>query len=282
VNQEGIQETLFADPVGLRFRHAREGKRWSRESVAQQLKLPVAVVEAIEKEDWERLGAPVYARSFLGSYARLLGLPPAIVDEAIRTRPQAAPLVAMGGVPAGRRLVDRSLINLGYLAITAAIVGSVVMLAMHFQSPTGREQVLALDAPAGKAAPPSPPAPAPVAAATAPPVMASMAPGLSPPATAAAAPAVTATSGTDIVLRFRDESWVEILDASGHSVERGLVAAGSERRLAASDIGRVTLGNAGAVDVLQGGRPVDLTAFRQANIARFAVSSDGKLTPPGG
>jgi cytoskeleton protein RodZ len=284
MNNEGIQETLFADPVGLRFRHAREGKRWSRESVAQQLKLPVAVIEAIEKEDWERLGAPVYARSFLGSYARLLGMPQAIVDEAIRARPQAAPLVAMGGVPAGRRMVDRSLINLGYLAITAAIVGSVVMLAMHFQSPAGQEQVLSLDAATDAAATRTQSAPAPVAApaVTAPPVMASMAPGLSAPATTAASPVATATAGTDIVLRFRGESWVEILDATGHSVERGLVAAGSERRLVASEIGRVTLGNAGAVDVLQGGQPVDLTAFRQANIARFAVSSDGKLTPPGG
>ena len=40
---ESFQDTLFEDPVGLRFRHAREKARWSLESVAQQLKLPVAV-----------------------------------------------------------------------------------------------------------------------------------------------------------------------------------------------------------------------------------------------
>jgi cytoskeleton protein RodZ len=84
MTNESFQESLFADPVGLRFRHAREGKRWSREAVAQQLKLPVAVIEAMEREDWERLGAPVYARSFVTSYARLLGMPPEVVDEIVR------------------------------------------------------------------------------------------------------------------------------------------------------------------------------------------------------
>jgi cytoskeleton protein RodZ len=44
----------------------------------------------------------------------------------------------------------------------------------------------------------------------------------------------------------------------------------------------VKFGNADAVDVLQAGQVVDVTAFRQANIARFAVSSEGSLTPPGG
>jgi cytoskeleton protein RodZ len=278
--QDSVQQTLFADPLGLRLRNAREGKRWSREAVAQQLKLPTAVIEAIEKEDWARLGAPVYARSYLGSYVRLLGLPATLVDEAVRPV-TTAPLVAMGGVPAGRRMVDRGLLNLGYLAITAAIVGSVVMLAMHFQAPARDAQVLTLETPTPA---PADPGPAPVA--TAPtdrsPVMASMAPAMPPtPAVAApATPAAPAPAG-EIVLRFRGESWIELLDANGQRVERGLAAPGTERRLLPGQVGMVTLGNADAVEVLQGGRVLDLAAYRQANIARFAVSSEGSLTPPG-
>jgi cytoskeleton protein RodZ len=275
---EGIQETLFADPVGLRLRHAREGKRWSREAVAQQLKFPVAVVEAIEKEDWERLGAPIYARSYLGSYVRLLGLPATLVDEAVRPV-TTTPLVAMGGVPAGRRMVDRGLLNLGYLAITAAIVGSVVMLAMHFQAPARDAQVLTLETPT-----PAEPRPAPAASTPADrsPVMAPMTPTL-PRTEAVAAPAepVVPASPGEIVLRFRGESWIELLDANGQRVERGLAAPGSERRLRPGEVGMVTLGNADAVEVLQAGRVLDLAAYRQANIARFAVSSEGSLTPPG-
>ena len=280
MSNDHIQETLFADPVGLRFRHTREGKGWSRESVAQQLKLPVAVIEAMEREDWERLGAPIYARSFVSSYAKLLGMPTTVVDEIVRARPQATTLVAMGGVPAAKRMVDRGLLNLAYLGITVAIAGSIVMLAMHYQSPAGNEQVLTLETTADNT---TTTAPAPVEAATPapavnpPPVLASMAPTL--PA-AGAAPA-TANTG-DLVLRFRGDSWVEVLDSSGARVERGLVTAGSERRFARGQVGQVTLGNADAVEVLQGGQVVDLGAFRQANVARFGVSSDGKLAPPGG
>jgi cytoskeleton protein RodZ len=275
---DSVQQTLFADPLGLRLRNAREGKRWSREAVAQQLKLPVAVIEAIEKEDWARLGAPIYARSYLGSYVRLLGLPASLVDEGVRPAP-TAPLVAMGGVPAGRRMVDRSLLNLGYLAITAAIVGSVVMLAMHFQAPARDAQVLSLETPTPAAARPAPgptPPPAPRS-----PVMASMAPAL-PAAPTAPATLPVAAAPNEVVLRFRGESWIEVLDPAGNLVERGLVPAGSERRLRAGVVGLVKFGNAEQVDVLQAGQVVDVSAFRQANVARFAVSSEGSLTPPGG
>jgi cytoskeleton protein RodZ len=283
MTQDSIQQTLFADPLGLRLRHAREGKHWSVEAVAQQLKLPVAVVEAMEKEDWARLGAPIYARSYLGSYVRLLGLPATLVDEAVRPAP-TVPLVAMGGVPAGKRMVDRSLVNLGYLAITAAIVGSIVMLAMRYQAPAREAQVLSLDSPAPAKAPAAATAPPPAAApaqapatsaASASPVMASMTPSLTP-----AAPAVAGAPG-EIVLRFRGESWIELVGTDGRKVERGLVGAGSEKRLRPGEITRVTLGNAGAIDAFQGGRPIDLDPFRQANIARFAVSSEGVLTSPG-
>jgi cytoskeleton protein RodZ len=280
---EEIQQTLFADPLGLRLRHAREGRQWSREAVAQQLKLPVAVIDAIEKEDWVRLGAPIYARSYLGSYVRLLGLPQSLVDEAVRPVAPSTP-VAMGGVPVGRRMVDRSLINLGYLAITAAIVGSIVMLAMHYQSPAQDAQVLSLETPAtpqGTTAKPAPRPPAPAPATDNSPVMASMAPTMPAAPDAASVPATAAAAG-DIVLSFRGESWVEILDAGGQRIERGLVTAGSERRLQPGQVGLVTLGNADAVDVRQNGRALDLAGFRQANIARFGVSSEGLLTPPGG
>jgi cytoskeleton protein RodZ len=276
------QQTLFADPLGLRLRHAREAKRWSVEAVAQQLKLPVAVVEAMEKEDWQRLGAPIYARSYLTGYLKLLGLPTVLAEEVLRPQPQA-PLVAMGGVPAGKRMVDRSLVNLGYLAITAAIVGSVVMLAMRYQSPTRDPQVLALDspapavAPAREAATPVAPKPAPAS-----PVMASMAPALPPAAPAPVAPAPAAVTPGEILLRFRGESWIEIVGGDGKKVEQGLVGAGAERRLKPGEVTRVTLGNADAVEVLQGGRAVDVSAYRQASIARFGVSSEGVLTPPGG
>ena len=98
---ESFQDSLFEDPIGLRFRHAREKERWTLDLAAQRLKLPVAVLDAIEREDWARLGAPIFVRSYVGSYARLLGLPATLADEVVRGRP-APPLVSIGAAPLAR------------------------------------------------------------------------------------------------------------------------------------------------------------------------------------
>src|SRR4249919_805036 len=146
-----FQESLFADPLGLRFRHTREKARWSVESVAQQLKLPTAVIDAIEREDWARLGAPIYIRSYVGSYAKLLGLPPELAEDIIRDKPTPQ-LVYTGSDSGTRRALDRGFRNIAYLVMTIVIVGSVVMLVMHFQAPANVAQVLPLDPPVSEAA----------------------------------------------------------------------------------------------------------------------------------
>ena len=93
MNNDSFQDSLFDDPIALRFRHCREKQRMSLESVAQQLKLPVAILEAIEREDWARLGAPIFVRSYVGSYAKFLGLPATLADEVVHVE--------------GGRVVDR-------------------------------------------------------------------------------------------------------------------------------------------------------------------------------
>src|SRR5687768_18326942 len=117
MSTESFQDTLFEDPVGLRFRHAREKAQLSQELVAQKLKLPVAVLDAIEREDWARLGAPIFVRSYLGSYARLLGLPPGIAVEVVRGTP--TPQLGEIGSLAASRKPDR---RIGGIAVVAIVV----------------------------------------------------------------------------------------------------------------------------------------------------------------
>jgi len=47
--------------------------------VAEELHLDIRVIEALETNRFEALGAPVYARGHLRKYATLLGLSPATV-----------------------------------------------------------------------------------------------------------------------------------------------------------------------------------------------------------
>ena len=44
------------------------------EDVGPKLRMPVQVVKSLEAEQWDRLGAPVFVRGQLKSYARLLNV----------------------------------------------------------------------------------------------------------------------------------------------------------------------------------------------------------------
>jgi cytoskeleton protein RodZ len=82
---------------------------------------------------------------------------------------------------------------------------------------------------------------------------------------------------SDVVMRFHGDSWVDIVDRNGAHIERGLVPAGTERRYAGGSVAEVTLGNSSAVEVVSGGIAVDLSPFREANVAHFTVSSEGRI-----
>jgi cytoskeleton protein RodZ len=271
MSNDSFQDSLFDDPIGLRFRHCREKQRMSLEVVAQQLKLPVAILEAIEREDWARLGAPIFVRSYVGSYAKFLGLPASLADEVVRGKP--VPALVQVGAPPARRSFDRSVMSLAYVAMTVVILGSIVALTMYYQGAHRRNaDVLPPDATATYAGSEALPTPPPAQAA---PVTASLAPPIAEAANANAA-AATAASG-EVLLRFRGDSWVDIVDRKGAHIERGLVPAGAERRYADGNLAEVTLGDATAVDVIAGGSAVDLTPYREAKVAHFTVSSEGRI-----
>lgn len=297
MSSEVIQDVLFQEAIGMRLRRGREQAGLTVEQVGQQLKLPVAIVQAMELDDWARLGAPVYVRSYLGSYLRLVGLPASLAEQAAQAT--AAPaLVAMSSSSRFRHAMNRGVRNAVYLVMTGLLVVPVYFVARHYQA-QDRAQVLTLEtspemvesqalamgaasAPAATPATPAslvpadeakgaplPSAPADLSGDHAP-LMASMVPSHKPDVPLAG-----------LVLRFRGESWVEVLDAQGGRVERGLVAAGAERRYAAGQVARITLGNSDAVDVSFADKSLDLAPYRTANVARFTVSSAGEPTPPG-
>jgi cytoskeleton protein RodZ len=300
MSSEVVQDVLFQDPIGMRLRRGREKAGLTIEQVGQQLKLPVAIVQAMELDDWPRLGAPVYVRSYLGSYLRLVGLPAELAEHAAKTKP-APPLVAMSSSSKFRHALNRGMRNGVYLVMTGLLVVPVYFAARHYQDQNRPElltletsaemveaQALAAGAPAAGAAagtaplgavpaatfagenPAIGPAPTVVAEPDHAPLMASMAPF-----------SKKAAPDAGLVLRFKGESWVDVVDAQGSRIERGLVEAGAERRYAAGQVARITLGNSEAVDVSFGGKSLDLTPYRSANVARFTVSSAGEPSPAG-
>ena len=67
--------------LGERFRDAREARNLSLSDVAEQIRIRSVYLAAIENENWPAIGAPIYVRGFLRTYARFLSMDP---EEAVR------------------------------------------------------------------------------------------------------------------------------------------------------------------------------------------------------
>lgn len=249
--------------VGRRLREARESAGMTTADVGQKLRMPARVVASLEAEDWARLGAPVFVRGQLRSYARLLGLP---VDEVVRM-PELAPVVASElsprtYTPRMQRFAEQAARRAVYIVLTAAILVP-VWLATRPQAGMDPARSASLDAPPASSARPA-------------------AEASRGPATlrASIAPIPARTARPALALEFDGDSWVEIVGPDGRVVESGLLKAGDRRSFAAGEVSRMKLGNAAAVRVLNDGREQDLAPYVRASVARFAVSSDGSLAPP--
>ncbi|HEY1429507.1 MAG TPA: RodZ domain-containing protein [Candidatus Tumulicola sp.] len=62
--------------LGERLREAREARGLSLSEVSEQIRIRTVYLVALEEENWRAIGAPVYVRGFLRTYARFLGLDP--------------------------------------------------------------------------------------------------------------------------------------------------------------------------------------------------------------
>ncbi|MDH5821456.1 DUF4115 domain-containing protein [Luteimonas sp. RD2P54] len=261
---------------GDRLRQARADAGLSVVEVAARMRVPVRVVESLEAEDWSRLGAPVFVRGQLRSYARALGLP----ADALAGVPASAPIEPPQLAPRTfvsplQRFAEQAARRLVYVVITAAIAVPVWMVTRQHVE-VAQPESASLDIVPGAE---SDLTAAPAAAEQARqrhqrPFVASMTPiqNRKPaPQPPVGEPALS--------LRFSGDSWIEIQAADGSSVEQALVKAGERRSYAPGEVGRILLGNADAVEVRQYGRVQDMAPYQRANVARFTVSSDGSLAP---
>ena len=263
------QDHLSQQPAGcgIRLRHARQAQGLSLEDVASRLKMPLRTVQALENDDWDRAGAPVFVRGQLRSYAKLLGIR---IDDAIEMagvqRVEPSAIVSHVHTPPLQRLFEQVARKAVYVVMTAVIVVPVWMMATRGPLNVPQDNAARLDALAAHGTAKTPPHAQPPAERERATLIASLA-----PLPAQTAPAIT--------LRLNGDSWVEIIAPDGRTIEQGLIASGSQRTYGNGEVGRMVIGNATAVEVLQAGQPVDLQPFRRANVARFTVSSDGSLAP---
>lgn len=281
--------------LGHRLRSRRESMGLSANELAGQLKLKVQIVEAIERDQLDSLGAGVFARGYLTAYAKAVGLPLVAVDTAVSARVTAPALVTHSSSGYGPML-GRYTSRLGHVFLTAAIVVPFIWMATSNQLPSQRATLTSLDvpAPADGVEVAGPASPRPAMHAPDVPVMASLTPMFQPqsatPAPALptltqskpeAAVASVASAEGALVLELAADSWVEVTGADGAVLESSLLRAGTARTFEVGGGLRVSLGNADGVRLRLNGEPIDVSGYQRANVARFRLGADGALAPAG-
>jgi cytoskeleton protein RodZ len=244
--------------AGERLKRAREAAGYDLAQASARMKLPVRTLEALESGEWYRLGPPVFVRGQARNYARMLGV--CLDDEVLPspfTTTQIPSLVSHVHVPRYRHVAESLARRAVYVVLTVSLVVPIWLATRGHGD--GAPTIAPLDVVPSQTASAQPPARTPM--------VASIAPLGTPAATA------------PVEIRFNGDSWVQVFGTDGSIVEKGLLHAGERRTLQGDAVRGLVLGNAAAVTVTVDGRPVDLTPYTRANVARFTLSSDGSLAP---
>ncbi|MBV9149194.1 MAG: helix-turn-helix domain-containing protein [Candidatus Eremiobacteraeota bacterium] len=215
--------------VGAQFRAAREARGLSLSEVAEDIHIRAIYLAEIEAENWRAIGAPVYVRGFLRTYARFLGLDPEnAVAEFNRTLPAAPASNSEESAPILAPRAPRGLSPLIWIAGAVAVflIAFVIYNAVTLRRPAPGQIVAG--APSPSALPSTLPLPSP-----------SPTPHVAP---------------NTLSLHVSAPSWIRVTIDGNVSME-GTFPAGTAK----SFHGRaaiVRIGNAGGVDLLVDGKPI--------------------------
>jgi cytoskeletal protein RodZ len=235
--------------VGQVLQDARTGQGLDLTEAERVTKIRVKFLRAMEEDRWEALPAPVYARSFLASYARFLGLDDEpLVEEYERTVPEAdrvEPIptgtIRVGGIRPRRRSLKPLLI--GAAAVAAVLVVALVIAAFLGGSNNGGGQE---NKRAAKQK-------------------------------SSGAPAVTATTlapGSEVSLELRSTApvWVCLVDSDDRALLAETVPTGEKRGPFEARAFDVTFGN-GSVEMTVNGEPTSVPPL--AEPLGYRITTDG-------
>jgi cytoskeletal protein RodZ len=263
--------------LGEEFRSAREARGLSLSDVAERLHIRSVYLAAIEDEDWHVVGAPVYVRGFMRTYARFLGLDAeGAVARFSATVPAGTPAASTprtAPAQTDKRSGERSSPSLAAILAIVVAVAVVIFVGYEFyQYRTGTPAAVPVakgSAPAAGAVAGQPvdaPSPAPDASDAA----AAGLPGGVPVATSSPKPAA-AKRGLSV--RVTETSWLRVA-VDGTVVFEGTLPAGAAKSFAGKSA-LVRVGNAGGVQIAVNGKAVGpLGASGDVAERRFVLSGE--------
>jgi cytoskeleton protein RodZ len=254
--------------IGQALREARTERGIALSEAERVTKIRVKFLRAMEEDRWEELPAPVYARGFLSTYARFLGLDDApLVEEYRRTieatqEPEPIPqgIVRPGTLSAHRMPWPRELLIGGLVALVA--VGLVIAVAVGGSDDGGSREGSNREEAARTNAKPS----------TSPNGEGETvgSPGGQPTATA---------SEVSLELRSTADVWVCLIDSEGtHLVNGETLPPDETRGPFESERFEMTFGN-GSVEMTVDGEPVAVPGLAEPLGYRVGPNGAKRLQP---
>lgn len=264
------------ETIGERLRKAREKAGLSVEDVAKKTKMSPRIVTALEEDQAVDRLSPVYVRSFLRMYARLVGLnegailqdfagqsPPS--PEEVTPLPVRTPEPLMAGSPAmpwmAWRPTKQQLAVAGIIAAVCVGLWGLAAAMKHLPRPRKQPAVARAQRPSPAAVKPAPrpkPAPAPRPAAVA----------------APAAVAVPANEPLKLQVTARERTWLRVT-ADGKVIFQNVLEKGKTEQWLAQESLSLWLANAGGVQLTLNGKSLGAPGRRGEVIKDLQITRSG-------
>jgi cytoskeletal protein RodZ len=229
--------------LGDEFRAAREARHLSLSDVSKQIHVRSVYLQNIEDEDWASIAAPVYVRGFIRTYARFLGLD---AEDAVR---RYNLLLGDSGAPVPGPLSYASPPSSGpSIWVWLAGIAALILVAFvgysyyQFESENGGSHAAQARATASPA--------------TAPTLLPAVATPPRRAVTASPHPSSSADLSHALVVRARQDSWLEV-SVDGEQKLSQMITAGSEKVFHGKSVS-LRAGNAGGVDVVVDGKDLGI------------------------
>jgi Helix-turn-helix domain/Domain of unknown function (DUF4115) len=230
------QRSLHMPALGEEFRSAREARGLTLSDVAEQIHIRSVYLNAIEHEEWPSIGAPVYVRGFIRTYARFLGLD---AESAVARFNDMVPVERPGAHAPAASVLEPERSGPSPWAVIGGIVALLLVVFVGYEwwqfsqgAQQGGQPVAAVSAPPRKAQASSLPAPVPPPHAI-----------LSPP------PVVHHR----LAIELSQRSWLRVT-VDGKTQLEGIYPAGTAKTFSGK-VADLRVGNAGGVHVSVNGAP---------------------------
>ena len=279
---------------GATLKAERERRGLSAQKAADEMHLDRWVIDALETDDYKRIGPTVYAKGHLKKYAALLGLPAAEILAGYESRPRGPVEVASAGpsMLLATRDEGPAFGNWSPAQIVGCLIAALLLAGVLWWRPWHQRSKPPVSSPAVAAASVATPEAATDAGAissgaesaamtrdtSAPLAATALDGGAAAPASDAVALPPPGAGRARLRLSFSADSWVDVHDANGRRTFAGNGLANSVKTIAGAAPLRVYLGVGSGVQLEINDRAVAIgPQFFAGDVARFEAGADGVL-----